>query len=116
MPVYGPSAHFPAPKIGQHGDGKIQCGADQFVVEAIGSQLAYFKNINPPCRGLELPDGILLRSTRSASLYFYLRTGVDNGRIKTHMSSLRIRRLIARRQALAQSLLRCSSPRPITTT
>ena len=83
MAVYGPSAHFPAPKIGQHGDGKIQCGADQLVVEARGSQLAYFKNINPPCRGLELPDGILLRSTRSSSLYFYLRTGVDNGKIKT---------------------------------
>ena len=99
-----------------NGGGDLPCGADRLVVEVIGSQLTYFKNIDPPCRGLELPDGILLRSTRSASLYFYLRTGVDNGRIKTHMSSLRIRRLIARRQALAQSLLRCSSPRPITTT
>ena len=85
MQVYGPSAHCLAPSIGQYGDGNIQCGADQLVVEAIGSQLAHFKNIDPPCRGLELPDGILLRSTRSSSLYFYLRTGVDNGKIKTQV-------------------------------
>jgi hypothetical protein len=85
MQVYGPSAHCLAPSIGQDGDGNIQCGADQLVVEAIGSQLEHFKKINPPCRGLELPDGILLRSTRSESLYFYLRTGVDNGKIKTHV-------------------------------
>jgi hypothetical protein len=85
MQVYGPSDHCLAPNIGQDGDGNNQCGADQLVVEAIGSQLAYFKKINPPCRGLELPDGILLRSTRSASLYFYLRTGVDNGKLKTHV-------------------------------
>jgi hypothetical protein len=85
MPVYGPPDHFPAPELGQEGDGNSQSGADQLVVEAIGNQLAYFQKITPPCRGLELPDGILLRSTRSASLYFYLRTGVDNGKIKTHV-------------------------------
>jgi hypothetical protein len=85
MPLDGASAHFPAPKIGQEQEGNIRCGANQLVVDAIGSQLAYFKKINPPCRGLELPDGILLRSTRSASLYFYLRTGVDNGKLKTHV-------------------------------
>ena len=28
---------------------------------------------------------ILLRSTRSASLYFYLRTGVEEGKIKTQV-------------------------------
>jgi len=86
-PVHEPSAHSPAQKIGRHGNDGIQCGADRHVVEAIGSQLAHFKNIDPPCRGLELPDGILLRSTRSSSLYFYLRTGVDNGKIKTQVFS-----------------------------
>jgi hypothetical protein len=83
--VYEPSAHSPAQKIGRHGNDGIQCGADRLVVEAIGSQLAHFENIDPPCRGLELPDGILLRNTRSSSLYFYLRTGVDNGKIKTQV-------------------------------
>jgi hypothetical protein len=85
MSVHEPSAHSPAQKIGRHGNDDIQCDADRDVVEAIGSQLAHFKNIDPPCRGLELPDGILLRSTRSASLYFYLRTGVDHGKIKTQV-------------------------------
>jgi hypothetical protein len=53
--------------------------------QVISRQLAHFKNINPPCRGLELPDGILLRHTLSASLYFYLRTGVENGKIETQV-------------------------------
>src|SRR4051794_2221316 len=85
MSVHEPSAHSPAQKIGRQGNDGIQCGADRLVVEAIGSQLAHFKNIDLPCRGLELPDGILLRNTRSSSLYFYLRTGVDNGKIKTQV-------------------------------
>jgi hypothetical protein len=85
MPVHEDSTKFPAAKNGQDGDANAQCGADKLVVEAVGRQLAYFKKISPPCRGLELPDGILLRSTRSASLYFYLRTGVDDGKIKTHV-------------------------------
>jgi hypothetical protein len=83
--MYEPSAYLPAPQSDRHGTGDLPCGADQLVVEAIGTQLAYFQNITPPCRGLELPDGILLRSTRSASLYFYLRTGVENGKIKTQV-------------------------------
>ena len=85
MPLYGHSTNFPDPMIGQDGNGNSRCGADQLVVNAVGRQLAHFKTITPPCRGLELPDGILLRSTRSASLYFYLKTGVDNGKIKTHV-------------------------------
>ena len=58
MSVYEPSALSPAQKMGRHGNDGIQCGADRLVVEAIGSQLAHFENIDPPCRGLELPDGI----------------------------------------------------------
>ena len=85
MQVYEHSTNFPAPMIGQDGNGNSRCGADQLVVNAVGRQLAHFKTITPPCRGLELPDGILLRSTRSSSLYFYLRTGVDNGKIKTQV-------------------------------
>ena len=62
-------------------NGKVR-NEDRIVVEVISNQLEHFQKINPPCRGLELPDGILLRHTQSASLYFYLRTGVDNGKIK----------------------------------
>jgi hypothetical protein len=45
------ATHFPAPKLGQHGNDKMQRGTDQLVVEAIGTQLAYYKKVNPPCRG-----------------------------------------------------------------
>jgi hypothetical protein len=58
---------------------------EQMVVEVIGNQLEHFRNIDPPCRGVGLPDGILLRHTLSRSLYFYLRTTVDNGKIKTQI-------------------------------
>jgi hypothetical protein len=68
-------------------NGQIPNDEDEIAVEVISRQLEHFKNINPPCRGLELPDGILLRHTQSASLYFYLRTGVENGKIKTQVFS-----------------------------
>jgi len=60
-------------------------GEDRIVVEVIHHQLQHFRSIDPPCRGLELPDGIVLRHTQSKSLYFYLRTAVDNGKIKTQV-------------------------------
>jgi hypothetical protein len=56
---------------------------DRIVTEVIGSQLEHFRHIDPPCRGLELPDGILLRHIVSKSLYFYLRTVVEDGKIST---------------------------------
>jgi hypothetical protein len=58
---------------------------DRIVVEVIGSQIEHFRNIDPPCKGLGLPDGVLLRHTQSRSLYFYLRTRVDNGKIVTQV-------------------------------
>jgi hypothetical protein len=60
-------------------------GDDKIVVEVINNQLQHFRNIDPPCRGMELPDGILLRHTRSRSLYFYLKTVVEDGKIKTQI-------------------------------
>jgi hypothetical protein len=56
---------------------------DRIVTELISTQLEHFRSIQPPCRGMELPDGILLRHTQSPSLYFYLRSGIENGKIKT---------------------------------
>lgn len=58
---------------------------DKVVGEVINHQLEHFRNIEPPCRGIELPDGIILRHTRSRSLYFYLRTRVEEGKIKTQV-------------------------------
>ena len=58
---------------------------DQVVVEVISHQLEHFRNLEPPCRGMELPDGIILRHTLSRSLYFYLRTRVEDGKIKTQV-------------------------------
>ena len=58
---------------------------DQAIVEVIGHQLAHFRQIAPPCRGMELPDGIILRHTLSPSLYFYLRSRVEDGKIKTQV-------------------------------
>jgi hypothetical protein len=58
---------------------------DKQVVEAIGQQLEHFRHMEPPCRGMELPDGIVLRHTHSRSLYFYLRTRVEEGKIKTQV-------------------------------
>ena len=58
---------------------------EQIVVEAISTQLEHFRHIEPPCRGLELPDGIILRHSLSRSLYFYLRTKVEDGKIKTQV-------------------------------
>jgi hypothetical protein len=62
---------------------KVNGSDDRLVVEVIGSQLQHFQQIDPPCRGLQLPDGVLLRHTQSQSLYFYLRTTVADGKIKT---------------------------------
>ncbi len=64
---------------------KADLNEDQVVTEVISTQLEHFRRISPPCRGLELPDGIMLRHTQSASLYFYLRTGVENGKIRTQV-------------------------------
>jgi hypothetical protein len=58
---------------------------DELAVEVISHQLQHFRNIDPPCRGMELPDGIILRHTLSRSLYFYLRTKVEDGKIKTQV-------------------------------
>jgi hypothetical protein len=64
-------------------NGEIEDHAE--IVEAIGQQLEHFRNMDPPCRGLELPDGLILRHTLSRSLYFYLRTRVEEGKIKTQV-------------------------------
>ena len=47
------------------------------------TQLERFTGADARCRGLELPEGLMLRYNLSRSLYFYLRTGVKDGKIGT---------------------------------
>ena len=57
---------------------------DRSIIDGvIVGQLRHFKNTVPPCRGMQLPDGVLLRHTQSQSLYFYLKTKVEDGKIAT---------------------------------
>jgi hypothetical protein len=58
---------------------------EKIIVDVISNQLQHFRNLDPPCRGMELPDGVLLRHTRSRSLYFYLKTIIEDGKIKTQV-------------------------------
>jgi hypothetical protein len=62
-------------------DEPIPEGAE--IINVIATQLEHFRRSNPPCRGVQLPDGILLRHTLSRSLYFYLRTRIEDGKINT---------------------------------
>jgi hypothetical protein len=58
---------------------------DKVIVEANHHQLEYFARIEPPCRGMEIPDGILLRYNLSVALFFYLKTSVVDGKIVTQV-------------------------------
>ncbi|MEK6233281.1 MAG: hypothetical protein N2C14_01065, partial [Planctomycetales bacterium] len=47
------------------------------------NQLANFTEDNDKCAGVQLPKGVMLRYNLAESLYFYLETNVDGGRLKT---------------------------------
>ncbi len=49
------------------------------------TQLERFTGADPRCRGLELPEGLMLRYNLSRSLFFYLKTGVKDGKIITQV-------------------------------
>jgi hypothetical protein len=55
----------------------------KIIVEANHHQLEYFSRTDPPARGLEIPEGILLRYNLSVALYFYLKSSVVDGKIAT---------------------------------
>jgi hypothetical protein len=59
--------------------------ADHVLSEVTRTQVAYFQKAAPRCRAVQLPEGIMLRYTLAEALYFYLRTGVSEGRIRTHV-------------------------------
>jgi hypothetical protein len=58
---------------------------DKAVIEVNRTQLQHFKESDPRCRALQLPEGIMLRYNLSQSLFFYLRTGVADGKITTRV-------------------------------
>ncbi len=58
---------------------------DRVVVRINRTQLQHFIDADPRCRGLELPEGLMLRYTLTHSLYFYLRTGTNDGNITTRV-------------------------------
>jgi hypothetical protein len=60
-------------------------GEDRIVSEVTRNQLQHFTKSDPRCRALQLPEGLMLRYTLSRALYFYLRTGVRDGKIATRV-------------------------------
>jgi hypothetical protein len=53
--------------------------------EASSAQLRHFRESDPHCRALELPEGIMLRYTQARALYFYLRSVVKEGKLTTRV-------------------------------
>ena len=66
-------------------NGKSQAEPERIVLDVGRSQLQHFTGADRRCRGLELPEGVLLRFTMSQALYFYLRTGAESGHIVTRV-------------------------------
>jgi hypothetical protein len=58
-------------------------GDDPLVVEIISHQLQHFTGAETGCRGLQLPEGLMLHYAPCRSLYFFLRTWVEGGKIKS---------------------------------
>jgi hypothetical protein len=58
----------------------------QILEEFHEKQVRHFELVDSRCRGLQLPEGVLLRYTLSkAPIYFYLRSGVKDGKITTRL-------------------------------
>ena len=64
------------------GDGVSETG---LALQTTRSQLRHFPAADPRCRALQLPEGVLLRYTLAQALYFYLRTGVSEGKLRTRV-------------------------------
>ncbi|HEX5270330.1 MAG TPA: hypothetical protein VFW33_07585 [Gemmataceae bacterium] len=60
-------------------------GNDSRAYEITRNHLVHFTTSDARCRGVELPEGLLLRYTLTKALYFYLRTGIRDGKIFTRV-------------------------------
>jgi len=69
----------------RNGEGSGVDEHDQVVVNLTRTQLERFTGADPRCRGLELPEGLMLRYNLAHSMYFYLRTAVKDGKITTRI-------------------------------
>jgi hypothetical protein len=58
---------------------------EKIVVDITRTQLQRLTDADPRCRGLELPEGLMLHYALAHSLYFYLRTAVKDGMITTRV-------------------------------
>ena len=56
---------------------------EEVIDKASKNQLAAFTEDREKCAGIQLPKGVMLRYNLAESLYFYLETGVDGGKLKT---------------------------------
>lgn len=56
---------------------------DQLEKKVGQNQLQHFTGADQRCQGVELPKGVMLRYNMAESMYFYLETLVDKGRIQT---------------------------------
>ena len=59
--------------------------SDDDVAEVTRHQLQLLTEADPRCRGLQLPEGVMLRYNLAEALYFYLKTGIVNGKIATRI-------------------------------
>lgn len=48
-------------------------------------QLQQLQSSDPRYRGMQLPEGLMLRYNLAHTLYFYLRTGLKDGKIATRV-------------------------------
>src|SRR5438128_725157 len=58
---------------------------DGTISQVTHSHLEHFSNAGHHYRALQLPDGLMLRCTLCQSLYFYLRTGVEDAKVVTRV-------------------------------
>jgi hypothetical protein len=58
---------------------------DTILHETNRMQVEHFRDADPRCRAMQLPEGVLLRYMLSRSLCFYLRSGVRDGNITTRV-------------------------------
>ena len=54
---------------------------DQVLERTVRIQLRRFEESDARCRGVQLPDALLLRFDRAEALFFRLRSGVTDGRL-----------------------------------
>jgi len=57
---------------------------EEEVIERVSKKnLAQFTQDHDKCQGIQLPKGVMLRYNLAESLFFYLETMVDGGKIRT---------------------------------